>query len=98
MSKAQQRYKQKVKKEWFKEPGFDCYEEQSVYEVKCRVCSTKTVKPVLLNVQNRGKRVLRDHLKTDKHLTLKDGVDVEASAKTSTSIQTFFGSQKQVDT
>jgi hypothetical protein len=91
------RYLQKVKKEWLEEPHFSVYTRHSAYEVSCKVCSRKTIKPVLLNVSGRGKPVLIDHLQTEKHKNLvKEGYGVSHGEDLQENLDEFMGVNKQV--
>jgi hypothetical protein len=97
MSKPKQkRYQQKVKQAWFKEPQFSWLKKHDEYKVECTLCSKKTVIPVVLNVANRGKPVLSDHVKTEKLLELLESAASASSTTASNKLDSYFAPGKNV--
>jgi hypothetical protein len=97
MAKAK-RWDQKVKLDWFKEPRLAVFEKHSEFLVKCKICSSKTVAPVLLNVKSHGKAILATQIATEKHLQLvEEGVSGD-SDPTQSQLENYISKRKQVST
>ena len=91
------RYLQKVKVEWLREERFKTvFTKFSQHEVKCEICSTQTVHPVLLNVSGRGKPVLSDHLVTDQHKSNYDKINHREPTASNKKMDEFIGWSKRV--
>jgi hypothetical protein len=92
------RYLQRLKEDWFKLAEIEgVYQKYDEHRVKCIVCSTFGVQPVLIDVKSRGKLALIDHVKAEKHIAAQKKKETLKDNTKQTNLDAFFGFSQKVN-